>query len=373
MKILFLVTYYYPYWTGLTQYAKRLAERFAREKREVTVLTIKHIPSLPEKDKIHGVRIIRKPFLARLSRGFISLALLLSLWRYIPQHEVIFVYLPFPEVFIAALIAKFFHKKIILVHNGDLVLPKGFLNRVIEKFYYISSSSAIRMSDTVIIQTADYAKHSKLLSRFQHKWKEILPLYDEMVGNQSIIKKLVAKLDLNKKYVVGFAGRFVEEKGFDILLESMPIVFKELPDTKFVFAGETNIGYENFFSKNKTLIEKNKKNLIFLGRLTEKEIANFYKVCSVFVISSRTDCFPSTQVEALLCRVPIVVTNIPGARWPVKKTHMGIIVKASDPKALAKGIIEVLKNREKYCKPAFLIARLFNYDKTFKKYQDLLV
>lgn len=371
MKILFLLTYYTPHWTGLTQYARRLAEGLAKNNYEVTVLTTKYIPHLQNIEIIRGVKVLRKPILFRLSRGVISLVLIFSMWIEIYKHDAIFIYLPFSEVFIAALIAKLLNKKIYLVHNGDLVLPKGFLNRIIENFYYISTSAAIKLSRTIIIQTEDYAKNSQLLSQFKNKWKEILPLYENLQEDQSIAKKLKLKINPHKK-IVGFAGRFVEEKGFDILLKAAPLVLKYIPDVQFVFAGEANIGYEDFFSKNKTLIQKNKKNIVLLGRLREHEITSFYKLCDVFVISSRTDCFPSAEVEALLCSTPVVVTDIPGARWPVQQTRMGVVVNKENDFALAQGIIDVLQNKNSYKNKISKVHTLFNYQKTLDKYIQLI-
>ena len=43
MKVLMVLTYYHPHWTGLTAYAKRLAEGLARRGHSVTVLTSRHV------------------------------------------------------------------------------------------------------------------------------------------------------------------------------------------------------------------------------------------------------------------------------------------------------------------------------------------
>ena len=43
---------------------------------------------------------------------------------------------------------------------------------------------------------------------------------------------------------------FVEEKGFDILLQAIALLEKKRDDLHFVFAGATEIDYEDFFKKN---------------------------------------------------------------------------------------------------------------------------
>jgi glycosyltransferase involved in cell wall biosynthesis len=76
MKILFILTYYYPHWTGLTQYAKRLAEGLAKQGYRITVLTTQHELSLKTNERIAGVSVLRKPVLFRFSRTLISIAFL---------------------------------------------------------------------------------------------------------------------------------------------------------------------------------------------------------------------------------------------------------------------------------------------------------
>ncbi len=61
-----------------------------------------------------------------------------------------------------------------------------------------------------------------------------------------------------------------------------------------------------------------------LGLIVERqELADFYAMCDVFALPSRTNCFPSVQIEAMMCGTPVVATNIPGAREVVRVTGMG--------------------------------------------------
>lgn len=372
MKILFILTYYHPYWTGLSQYAKRVAEGLSQKGHTCRVLTTKHKNGLKDQEVLNGVTVIRKPVLFRLSRSLISLNFVLSFYKEIKNSERIVVYLPLAEVLLVAIISKIFNKPLFLVHNGDLVLPKGFFNRLLEKFYYLSTFFAIQVSKGIIIHTEDYAQNSKLLSKFKNKWKVIIPPFKLGEEDKEITKKLKAKIPAKMKYIVGFSGRFVEEKGFDYLLKAIPLVCQKLPNTIFVFAGETNLSYEKFYESNQDLIKASDKNLKFLGLLTQDEMSSFYSLCDLLVLPSRTDCFPFVQAEAMLSNVPIVVTDIPGARWPVKQTKMGLIVKTRDEKALAAGIIEVLGSRQEYLKGGDKAKEIFNYEKSLESFNQLL-
>ncbi len=371
-KILFILTYYYPHWTGLTQYARRLAEALAGKEYAVSVLTVKHNAELAANEVISEVTVQRKPALFRFSRTFISPAFVFSFWQQIRNSDTIFVYLPFAEILLVVLIAKLFRKRLYLVHNGDLVLPKGLLKRFLELCYFYTTDWSIKLATAIIIQTDDYAKHSQLLLRNKNKWQVILPLYDPLSFDKQIAMRLREKLLPHKSLTIGFAGRFVEEKGFDILLKALPRVIEKLPQAQFIFAGDTHITYEDFFVKQKHVIEQFKQHLVLLGTLNNSEMAEFYRLCDVFVVSSRTDCFPSTEVEALLAGTPVVVTDIPGARWPMQQTHMGTVVAAQNPDALAEGIVSVLRNKRKYIRSTETVAAVFDNKKALRKYEELL-
>jgi len=375
MKILFVLTYYRPHWTGLSQYAARLAEGLAKRGHQVEVLCSQHDKKLSSYEEINKVKVFRVPFLFKFLRSVIMPKFPLELWKRARENEAVIVYLPLQEVLLIAIICKILGRKLFLVHNGDLVLPKdcGFFCRLVEKIYYWTTGLAIGWSEKIIVQTKDYADLSPLLNKFKEKWAIILPLYETMkVANKDIVE-FKKKYSLPNKKLIGFSGRFVEEKGVDYLLKTIPLVVKRYPGVHFVFAGDYKIQYEKFWERIKNLVEENKKNLTLLGLIKDqKKVFTFYKSLDVYVQPSRTDCFPSSLVEAMLCGVPAVCTNIPGTRWSVLKTGMGEVVEPKNPEALAEGILKVLSNIEIYTKNSKNVRKIFDYQKTLDQYERLL-
>jgi glycosyltransferase involved in cell wall biosynthesis len=109
-----------------------------------------------------------------------------------------------------------------------------------------------------------------------------------------------------------------------------------------------------------------------LGLLNDpQKVANFYAMCDVLALPSRTDSFALVQVEAMLCGTPTVVTDIPGLRVPVRLTGMGRLVRPQDERALAEGLVDVLTNRDKYVKSRAEIAAIFDLEKTIDEYERL--
>lgn len=374
MKVLFVLTYYRPHWTGLTQYAARLAEGLTQKDHQVEVLCSRHDKSLPAEEIINGVKVTRLNYLFKFLRSVIMLGFPFALWKKIKKCDRVIVYLPLQETALIALFAKLQKKKLFLVHNGDLVLPNkcGFFCRSVEKIYFWTTAYAIKLSERVIIQTKDYAENSRLLKKFRNKWAVTLPLYDIPRVAKKDIEDFKEKYLLKDKILIGYSGRFVEEKGVEYLLKTIPEVVKKVPNAHFVFAGDYKIKYEDYWDRISGLIEKNKERITLLGLIKDqKELFSFYKSLSVYVQPSVTDCFPSSLVEALLSGVPCVCTDIPGARWAVKETKMGEIVKHCDSKSLAEGILIILKNRERYLKKIRGVEKIFDYRKTLEDYEGV--
>lgn len=372
MNVLFTLTYYTPHWTGLTEHAKRLAEGLVTRGYTSTVVTTQHESSLPLNETINGVHVVRTPVWFRLSRTLFSPIFFLKTWQEIHSADVVIAYTPLAEIVLISLMVKLQRKRLILVHNGDLLLPRGIGNRIIEKIFDLSSHFSGILADSLIAYSLDYAHFSRFLKQFRSKTTAILPLFPLSTNTSPVTTKIKQRIPKQRHPLIGFAGRFVQEKGFDVLLRAIPEIVKEFPDALFVFAGETNMVYENFFEQNAELVEQVHKYFFSLGRLSQEEMRGFYPLLDVFVLPSRSDCLAFVQVEAMLAGVPVVATNIPGARVPVKETGMGTLVAVEDPHDLAKGIVEVLKNRSVYEKKGKLVAELFNYEKTLDRYEEII-
>ncbi|MBN1979002.1 MAG: glycosyltransferase family 4 protein [Anaerolineae bacterium] len=372
MKILSILSYYYPHWTGLTAYAQRLAEGLAERGHEVTVLTSRHNPTLPREEVYNGVRVVRLPVLFRLSRGPVQPTFPFAAYRLIREHDVVQIHTVLMESLLVTILARLAGRKVLFTHHGDLVMPTGFLNRVIERSVTWMMTQAEKASARISIHSEDYARHSGFLSPFLAKMAFIYPPIIIPEPDQQAVAAWRSKLGLDSNPLVGFAGRFVEEKGFDYLFKAIPHILESRPNARFVYAGEFPV-YENFYGQCEQLLDGCSDHVTFLGLIRDRQkLADFYRMCDVFVLPSRSDCFPSTQIEAMFCGTPVVCTDIPGAREAVKATGMGIIVPPRDERALAEGVVHMLDSAASYCKTREEVASVFDLERTVDQYEALL-
>jgi hypothetical protein len=72
--ILILCSYFFPYVSGVSEYARLLAETLAKS-HKVTVLTAQHKKHLPSEETIDGYRICRAKPLMFIDKGYISIDL----------------------------------------------------------------------------------------------------------------------------------------------------------------------------------------------------------------------------------------------------------------------------------------------------------
>jgi glycosyltransferase involved in cell wall biosynthesis len=372
MKVLMVLTYYYPHWTGLTAYAQRLAEGLVERGHQVTVLTSRYHNDMAAEEMHNGVRIVRIPSLLRLSRGRVMPNFPFAFNRLIREHDVVQAHIPMLETWLVGALAHRVGRKMVMTNHGDLVMPDGLFNQIVQKIVGFMLDRGAASADVITTHSRDYAEHSAFMRPYLHKVAAICPTIESERPDAQAVAAWRRELGLEGRPIVGFAGRFVEEKGFDYLLKAIPHVIERIPHVVFAYAGEHNVVYENFFGRWQHLFDAYRDHIVMMGLITDRQkLANFYAMCDVFALPSRTDCFPSVQIEAMLCGTPVVASNIPGARQAVLRSGMGRLVEPRDERSLAQGLIDVLSSPQEYTRPYELIRAVFDPQRSIDEYERL--
>lgn len=373
MRILTFLTYYYPHWTGLTRHAQLICEGLAAKGSLVDVLTSQHSRALDQNETHNSVRITRLKIWKRISRGVVMPSIFSKAFKLLKGVDILHLHSPLMEASFLTLIARAKGIKVVITHHGDLLLPAGIFNKFVQTCININLQIAGHLSHAIVAYSEDYAKHSSLLRKFPHKIKIIPPPIVIPEPQDNEVQNLRIKHNIKESIIIGVSGRFVEEKGYDILIRAIPILMQSTEDFKIVFTGEYDtVVYENFYSSTRPLLEPYKAHILFLGLLDDKQkLANFYSLCTVLAHPSRSECFGLVQAEAMLCGTPVVVSDIPGGRVPVQLTKMGKLFRSEDPEDLAKVLLEVINNRNQYIVPRNELLQIFDYNSTVEKTQKL--
>ena len=341
MRMLIVLTYYSPYMSGVTEYARMLAEDLA-DRHEVTVLTTQHDPLLPTEDRINGVRVIRAPVFARLHKGVLS-------WRFITRfaslvrvHDVVNLHLPMLESGLLSLLAP--RRKLVVNYQCDMAVVGGLLDRLAVTVTRFSCLLAVRRSRAVGVITQDYANSSDWLTFSKSKQQEVLAPMKQMPKSQRSHRS-------DGVFRFGFVGRFVAEKGLPVLLNAFAevqrahegkVVLVLVGDTHSVAGGGIIDDIHGAISTLGGAVEVR-------GRISEEELQEFYGQLDVLVLPSvnRYEAFGMVQLEAMLCGALVISSNLPGVRTIVGNTGNGRIVPVNDAASLAEAMEASILDRAK--------------------------
>ncbi|MBZ0300771.1 MAG: glycosyltransferase family 4 protein [Anaerolineae bacterium] len=374
LKILIALLYYFPHRTGLTIHVQRVAEELVRRGHEVTVLTARYHISLPRDETIHnGVRIVRlwTPPIP-ISRGMVMPAYPWAALGLMQMHDVVWVNTPMLETALLASLSQLTGRKIVATHHGDLILPQGAVNTFIVDTMFAMFRFMARRAARLIAYSQDYADYSYYLRPFMDKVTVIHPPIEMPLPDPQHAEEWHAEWSRDGGPVIGFSGRFVQEKRPDLLIRALEVVNQTYPNARVVFAGEYDIKYEDFWERNQDLVQQYRDQLVFLGLMTEpQDMADFYAACDVLALTSDSECFALVQVEAMLSGTPVVMTDVPGGRVPVTKTGMGALAKAGDWRSIGEALVEVLNHRDQYVKPRAEIERHFSFQDTVDRYEEI--
>ncbi len=378
MRILTVLTYYRPHTSGLTIYAERLAEAFARRGHEVTVLTSHFDKSTPAEEIRNGVRIVRAPVMLRISKGVIMPTFGLLAWKYVAQNDVVQMHLPQFDAPGFAARARLMGKLAILTYHCDLQLPSGLFNRLVNTVVDFQNHMAGLLSSHIVTYTQDYADHSPYLSRYMHKLTPILPPVQLPAAQVGAIEAFAHQhKTAEKRPVIGMATRFASEKGVEILLEALPAILEKYPNAQVLFAGQhlNVMGEESYFARLAPRIREYEARgqWTFLGNQDPTQMAAYYPNLDVLVVPSlnSTEAFGLVQVEAMMNNVPCVASALPGVRRPVQMTGMGKVAPIGDAPKLAESILEILGDPAKYRRDPAEIARPYDPDSVAVEYEKL--
>ncbi len=378
MKILTVLTYYRPHTSGLTIYAERLARAFVKRGHQVTVMTNQYDPSLPLEEMMDGVKVIRVPVIARVSKGVLAPTFGWVATKLAWQHDVVQLHLPQFDAPGVAFRARLFGKPAVLTYHCDVQLPQGWFNRFVNFVLDFQNNMAGLLSSHIVTYTRDYADHSPFLSRFASKLTPILPPVEMPVPATEAISAFAERhRTKDRKPVIGMVTRFASEKGVEILLGALPAILKKYPNAQVLYAGqhENVMGEQAYFARLAPQIREYEisGHWTFLGNLDPMQLATVYPNLDVITVPSlnSTEAFGLVQIEAMKSGVPSVPSALPGVRQPVKMHGMGEVSEIGNSESLAAAILKVLDNPEKYRGDINAINTAYNPDSIAQEYEKL--
>jgi glycosyltransferase involved in cell wall biosynthesis len=147
---------------------------------------------------------------------------------------------------------------------------------------------------------------------------------------------------LQSKVVVA-AGRMVQQKGFDLLVEAFALVAARHPDWQLKIFGSGK-GKDALAAQIKDLGLDGTVLLAGEARKLDEQLA----AAAMYVLSSRYEGLPMVLLEAITAGLPVVSFDCPtGPAEIIADGRNGLLIPPEDPAKLAAGICELIEHPEK--------------------------
>jgi glycosyltransferase involved in cell wall biosynthesis len=176
-------------------------------------------------------------------------------------------------------------------------------------------------------------------------------MYDNIKPSKSK-EEIRKELKLGYEHVIVFLGGMDRHDGVDDLVNALKILRKEIK-VKILFAGRGGRKYYRNF-RNEIEHSHLKKDVIFTGFVPDRQdILNYVSIADVGVIPFRKrvcteGLFTFKFFEYIALKVPVVTTTIRTLSNLVKEKKVGEVCEPDNPQSLAKAILTVINNHDKY-------------------------
>jgi glycosyltransferase involved in cell wall biosynthesis len=234
-----------------------------------------------------------------------------------------------------ALTLKFLKKPIILslaASSSKMLDSQKNLQSILKLPKYLEIMNYI-LSDKIVIYSSNLIPEWGLY-RYQNK---IRICHEHILDFNEL--KLEKKCG-DKGFVIGYIGRFSEEKGVMNFIESIPRILKEKPSLNVLIMGEGELksDIETYIMRNNL-----KNNVKLTGWIHHENIPQCLNLLKLLIIPSYTEGLPNIMLEAMACGAPVLATRVGAIPEIIKDTKTGFLMENNSPECIAENIIRGLE------------------------------
>ena len=171
--------------------------------------------------------------------------------------------------------------------------------------WFLSTSEKVSMNSADYVIFISEVIKSEMLSRYRIKNYCVIA-NGVNIPVKSVKSDFIDSLGLQKKKYVLAIGRFLEEKGFDYLIQAF--VKTGLKDYKLVIAGDTDYPTE-YSDRLKALAGEN--GVILTGFIKGEQLNQIFTWAGLYVMSSFEEGLPIALLEAMSYDIDALASDIP--------------------------------------------------------------
>lgn len=280
--------------------------------------------------------------------------------KYFKKNQIEVAFLQSTYVgFIGAPLRFLSKAKIVFCDHGALQSQNG--DSDIRKMRYIAS----KLCNTLVLLTEKTRKDYVDLFKIKRSKTEVI--YNWI--NNSMINE-TREYDLKSKMILT-AGRFMKEKGFDLLVQVAKRVMPECKGWKWYVFGEGQLEEQI----RNDIAENGLTDFVVLNGFTSK-MNEVYEKTAIYVLSSYREGIPLVLLEAKAFKIPCISFDIvTGPNEIIEDGKNGVLIKPYDVDGMASAIIELINNdnmRKQYSDNAYSNIEKFSEENVLNQWNSLI-
>jgi glycosyltransferase involved in cell wall biosynthesis len=167
-------------------------------------------------------------------------------------------------------------------------------------------------------------------------------------------------------------GRLTEQKGHTYLLDTIPAILEQFPDTVFAIAGDGPLRAE---LEAKAIQLGISHSVRFLG--TRSDVPELLQMADVFVLPSLWEGLPIALLEAMGAGLPVIATRVEGVEEIIVDGENGLLVPPTDCESLKIAVLGMLAHPDLRVNLGAagraLVESAYSLDQMGKRYEDLFL
>ena len=171
--------------------------------------------------------------------------------------------------------------------------------------------------------------------------------------------------------IVLYVGRVDPEKSIEYPLQAFAKVHAKIPEALMVIVGDGTAREK----LEKMAIELGiADDVRFLGKIVLPELADVYRIGSLFVTASETETQGIVLIEALASGLPLVAVDAGAVSELCQDGKDGILCQPKDVNGLAKAMIKILQDKDlckRYSKAGLEIANFHDLNRTLTRFEEI--
>lgn len=259
--------------------------------------------------------------------------------------------------FTALLLSKILGKSLLL-RADDIIFSfppssaRSSLKRVYRHFAHILNSFALKRSQLILVNSSKLRDYVSM--RYKIDLAKIKLHFNgvrwELYQTNKSLSDIKRELEIDAEHILVFVGGFYKLRGLEIIIDAMPYVLKEFPNTLAILVGDG--GKYALDLKRRVHRLGLERNVLFTGYLSHKDAIRYIQIADITIgpLLATLQTFgtmPKKIAEYMACSKPIVACKGGQSSSLIIDKYNGLLCKSGDSYSFIRAVVELLRNKDK--------------------------